>query len=395
MPHPAIAPWSPVAPAGGPAFLPALLPPPPPSRLSVADRPFDLQMFAGEKTEPATEKRREEARQRGNLAKSQDLDSVVVMLAGFLILQSFGPTLVGMIGEYFHYVLSSTLTTELTAGNVFILVSQMLLVTAKCLAPVFVVIILAAVTANVLQVGFLLTFDPLFPDLERLNPVAGLENLLSWKSIGELVKSIFKIMVVAYVPYATLRDQMPTFLRLIQLEPLPGMIALARILFAMAIKIILILLVLAFADYWFQWWRYEENMKMSKEEIKEEYKQREGDPKVKAKIRERQRRIATRRMMAEVPKATVVVTNPTHIAVALQYQQGDSSAPRVVAMGTELMAQKIKEIARQHGVPVIENKPLAQALFKMVDVGDEIPADLYAAVAEILAQVFRMRSAAA
>ncbi len=352
-------------------------------------------MFAGEKTEPATEKRREEARQRGNIAKSQDLDSVIVLLAGFLALRSFGPTAVAMIGEYFHYVLSAALTTELTSGNTLILLSQMLVVMARCLAPIFATVILAAVIANVLQVGFLLTFEPLMPDLERINPIAGLQNLFSWKAIAELVKSIFKILVVAYIPYATLRDEMPTFIRLIQLEPLAGMIVLVRILFTMAVKIILVLLVVAVADYWFQWWRHEEDLKMSKEDIKEEYKQREGDPKVKAKIRERQRKLATTRMMAEVPKATVVVTNPIHIAVALQYVQGDSGAPRVIAMGTDLIAEKIKEVARQHGVPIIENKPLAQALHRMVDVGDEIPRELFEAVATILAQVYRMKQEAA
>ena len=362
-------------------------------RLQIASLPLDLQMFAGEKTEPATDKRREEARQHGNIPKSQDLDSVVILLAAFIVLRYQGGAIFAEMGQYLRFILGSSLATELTQSNSLTMLSQFLGVCVKCLAPIFLVVIFAAVTANILQVGFLLTFDPLVPDLEKINPIAGIENQFSWKSIGELVKSVSKILIVAYVPYSVLRDQMPTFIRLIQLEPVSAMIVLLKIIFDMSVKIILILLVLAVGDYFFQYWRFEENLKMSKEEIKEEFKQREGDPKVKAKIRERQRKIATRKMMSEVPKATVVVTNPTHIAVALQYDQKTHDTPRVVAIGTDLIAQKIKEIARKHAVPIFENKALAQMLFKMVDVGDEIPSELYVAVAEILAQVHRMKAA--
>jgi flagellar biosynthetic protein FlhB len=173
---------------------------------------------------------------------------------------------------------------------------------------------------------------------------------------------------------------------------MPAIIILLKTIFYMAIKIILILLALAIADWFFQKWRHEENLKMSKEEIKEEYKQREGDPRIKQKIREKQRQASTRRMMDEVPKATVVVTNPTHIACALRYDPEQNNAPIVVAMGAGLIARKIKEIANENNVPIVENKPLARALYKMVEIGDEIPSDLYGAVVEILAQVYRTRS---
>jgi len=353
---------------------------------------FDIQLFAGEKTEPATEKRREEARERGNVPKSNDLDSVVVMLAAFLILKFYGSQLLGVMGDYMRFSVTNLISTELTLPVTILIINQLFIVVLKCLVPIFLIIIIAVICVNFFQVGFMLTFEPLIPDFERLNPISGLQNVLSKRALGELVKSIIKILVVSYVPYSTLSEQMPLLIRFVQLDPVPSMIILAKLIFSMAIKIILILFALAIGDWFFQKWNYEENLKMSKEEIKEEFKQREGDPKVKSKIRERQRKIATKRMMEDIPKATVVVTNPTHIAVALKYQQDEDPAPKVIAMGTGLIAEKIKEIAKAHGVPILENKPLAQALHKSVNVGDEIPADLYAAVAEILAQVLRMKT---
>ena len=263
------------------------------------------------------------------------------------------------------------------------------------MAPVFLVIILAALLVNLFQVGFIFRFDPMTPDISRIDPIKGLQNVFSWKMVGELVKSILKILVVAYIPYSTIKAQLPFFVRFIQLEPMTAMILLLKIVFAMAMKIILLLFVLAVGDWIFQKWRHEENLKMSKEEIKEEYKQREGDPEVKRKIRERQRQAASKRMMQDVPKASVVVTNPTHIAVAIRYENDDDSAPKILAMGTGLVAVRIREIAQEHGVPIIENKPLARALLKMVQVGDVIPEELYQTVAEILAKVYTMRGAAA
>jgi len=365
-------------------------------KLRFTELPFDLQMFAGEKTEPATDKRREEARERGNVPKSQDLESVVVLLAAFMTLKSFGPDMVAIWGDYMRYTLTSVISTDLTLPNVLLIMNQFIVIMLKSLAPILMVIMLTATAVNLMQVGFLFTLEPFVPDIDRLNPISGLSNIFSWKMIAELVKSILKILVVAYVPYSTMREQLPSLIRFIQLEPMPSVIILMKLLFSMSVKIILMLLALAVGDWFFQLWRHEENLKMSKEDIKEEYKQREGDPKVKAKIRERQRRMASKRMMEEVPKATVVVTNPTHIAIALRYEtESGMSAPQVVAMGTGMIARKIKEIATEHGVPIIENKPLARTLHKMVDVGDEIPSELFHAVAEILAEVYRMRQSKA
>jgi flagellar biosynthetic protein FlhB len=362
--------------------------------VKISELDFDLQMFAGEKTEPATEKKREEARQQGNVAKSQDLSSVAILLAAFLMLRFYGPQLYGMCGEYMRYITGHAILTELTYNNALVLFNQFILMLVKTLTPFLLVVGLASVAANMVQIGFLFRFDPLTPNIDRLNPISGLQNVFSWKLVAELVKSILKIAIVAYIPYATIRDQIPMIIRFVQLQPAPAYILLLKIVFSMAMKIIFVLLALALADWAFQKWRHEENLKMSKEDIKEEYKQREGDPKIKQKIREKQRQASSKRMMEEVPSATVVVTNPTHIACALRYEQGQEGAPTVVAMGTGLIARRIKEVAQENNVPIIENKPLARALHKMVDIGDEIPSDLYGAVVEILAQVYRMRQTA-
>ncbi len=361
-------------------------------KLDFSQLVFDLQLFAGEKTEPATEKKRREAIQQGNVAKSQDLASVIILLAGFLMLRFYGPELYGLCGEYMRYTMGTAIHNNLSLPETIMLFNQLIYLLIKILAPFMTAIMLSAVAANMIQTGFLFRFEPMTPNLDRLNPISGLQNVFSWKLVAELIKSILKIMVVAYIPYATLKEQMPMIIRFIQLEPMPALIILLRIIFYMAIKIILVLLALALADWAFQKWRYEENLKMSKEEIKEEYKQREGDPRIKQKIREKQRQAANRRMMDEVPKATVVVTNPTHIACALKYDPQTSNAPIVVAMGAGLIARRIKEIANENNVPIFENKPLARALYKMVEVGDEIPSDLYGAVVEILAQVYRKKS---
>jgi len=362
--------------------------------LSLVANTFDLQLFAGEKTEPATEKRRQEAIDRGNIAKSQDLSSVIVLLTGFLMLRFYGPQLFAMCGEYMRYTFSQAIFTSMTLPETLIMLNQFILTVLRIMTPFMLVIMLGSIVSNIIQTGFLFRFEPLIPDIDRLNPVSGIQNIFSWKMVAELLKSILKILIVAYVPYSTIRENIPMLIRFIQLEPVPAIIIILKTAFVMAIKIILILLFLALADWAFQKWRHEENIKMSKDEIKEEYKQREGDPRVKQKIREKQRQAASRRMMEEVPKATVVVTNPTHIACALRYEIEKDNAPVVVAMGAGLIAQKIKEIAAENKVPIIENKPLARQLYKMLEVGDEIPSELYNAVVEILKQVYMKRQAA-
>ncbi len=360
--------------------------------LKVSEIPFNLQMFAGEKTEEATDKRKRDAVKEGNIAKSQDLGSVAILLAGFFMLNVYGKTMFTQCADYMKHSYINSIHTEFAFEECIILFHQFVAITMIVILPFMLAIMLAAVVVNLIQTGgFLFRFDPMMPNLDRLNPISGFQNMFSWKMVAELVKSIFKILIVAYIPYATVTDNFGQFIRYIALDPLPSFGMCLELCYSMAMKILIILLVLAIGDYIFQKWRHAENLKMSKEDIKEEFKQQEGDPHVKQKIKERQRQASTRRQMEEVPKATVVVTNPTHIAVALKYEPGQKGAPVVVAMGAGLIAQKIKEIARENGVPIVENKPLARQMYKSLEVGDEIPAELYQAVVEILAQVFRDR----
>ncbi|MBF0544438.1 MAG: flagellar biosynthesis protein FlhB [Candidatus Riflebacteria bacterium] len=360
--------------------------------LCFSEIPFNIQMFAGDKTEPATGKRREEERKRGNVPKSADLSSVVVLFAILMVLNYTGNDLMKYMSDYMRFVLSHAIFFQLDVANASQLINGLSIIALKCLGPILFIAVLAVIAVNIYQMGFMFSADRLFAfDFSRFNPFANFGNLFSWNSFGELGRSMLKIAVVSYVPYSTFRDKLPSIIRLINLEPLRGMRSFSEIAFWMVIKIIVLFLIISILDFYFQQWRYEENIKMSKEEIKEEFKQMEGDPKVKQKIREKQRKIATQKMMSEVPKATVVVTNPTHIAVAISYEEISGTAPKVVAMGTGLIAQKIKDIARENDVPIIENKPLAQTLYKMVDIGDVIPEELWGTVAELLAQVYKMR----
>ncbi len=364
----------------------------PSNNLTISDIPFDLQMFAGEKTEEATEKRKRDAVQEGNVAKSQDLGSVIILLAGFLMLRAYGANMYSRCADFMRYCYGQMLQPNISINEVMILLNQFIVITLIITIPFMLVIVLAAIISNVIQIGFLFRFDPMTPNFDRMNPVSNIQNMFSWKMVAELVKSFLKIFIVAYVPYSTIKEEFPRFIGFIKANPLPSFGTLMDICYSMAIKIILIFLVLAVADWYFQKWRYDESLKMSKEDIKEEHKQQEGDPHVKQRIREMQRKASSRRQMEEVPKATVVVTNPTHIAVALRYAPEENiKVPIIVAMGTGLIAQKIKEIAKEHDVPIVENKPLAREMFKKSNVGDEIPQELWTAVVEILAQVFRDR----
>lgn len=351
---------------------------------------FDLQLFAGEKTEEATDKRKREALEKGNVAKSQDMGSVAVLLVGLILLNNFGADLYNDIGLYMKHLFTNTLIENLsgiTTKEVVLIFAQLMYLIIKVMLPILLGIALAGIAVNIFQTGFILTFDPLLPKFDKLNPITGIQNIFTMKTVVEVIKSIFKILIVIYIPYSTLMEKLPLFIRFLKLNPLTSFSLLGEIIYDMGIKIIIVLLVLALADYYFQKWKHAEDMKMSKDEIKDEYKQQEGDPKVKQKIKEIQRQAATRKQLSEVPKATVVITNPTHIAVALKYEMGQSSAPLIVAMGSGHIAQKIKEIAAENDVPIVENKPLARELFKKAEVGDEIPQELWQTVIEILIKI--------
>jgi flagellar biosynthetic protein FlhB len=258
------------------------------------------------------------------------------------------------------------------------------------IGPLFVIIVATAILANAFQVGFLVSFKPLVPDFSRIDPIKGFKNFFSKHKIGELLKGVMKIFIIAYTAYRTVVNRIDKFPALIDQSVEEILIFIVSMMFRVMFNVILIYIVIAILDYAFQRWKYEENLKMTKQEVKEELKQHEGDPLIKGRIRSIQREMARRRMMKEVEKAEVVVTNPVFIAVALKYEMDKMDAPMVVAKGARLIAEKIKEVAVAHDIPIIEDKPLAQALYKNVEIGEFIPLDLYKTIAEIFAYVYKI-----
>jgi flagellar biosynthetic protein FlhB len=348
-----------------------------------------------ERTERATPRKREEARKKGQVARSRELVSVAV-LAGCLICFYFQTS--GAVGRILNLMRSAfrrSISVTLSMESVPAIFAQTVLEMLVILAPALLTVVVAGLAANALQVGFRITPEGLAPKLSKINPFQGFKRLFSLQSVFELGKSTIKLVIVASVACLAVKAQIPHLLPLMD-EGVPAIAAfLGRVSFQILGCTCIILLVLAILDYAYQRWEHERNLRMSRQELKEETKETEGDPLIRSRIRRIQHDMARRRMMAAVPKADVVITNPTHLAVALRYDAERMAAPTVVAKGRGFLAAAIRQAAEKHGVPVIENKPVAQVLYKMVDVEGVIPENLYRAVAEILAFVYRLRGQAA
>ena len=363
---------------------------------------YNLQWFAkdgegGEKTEPATAKKLREAREDGKVAKSKELTAAFDLIVLFLVLKVF----ISMIGEgfleVFYYVynlipdfvdINAADFSEQAVASFFIPVAVQML---KIVAPFFLFGFAVTILVSILQVGWKATTKPMQPKLDRFNPINGFKRIFSKDSVFELLKSILKIGVIIYVAYTSIRDKADTIFLLYDI-PLNQAIALCGdVIINAGFKISLVYLVVGIADFIYQKYRFSEEMKMTKQEVKDEYKNTEGNPEIKGRQRQRMRDASRRRMMQDVPKADVVITNPTHFAVAIKYEPEVNRAPVVLAKGEDYLAQKIKESAREHNIEIVENKPLARMLYANVEVGNEIPPELYQAVAEILAMVYNTR----
>jgi flagellar biosynthetic protein FlhB len=270
--------------------------------------------------------------------------------------------------------------------------AQVLTLFVEIVIPVMIAVVLAALAANVAQVGFSMSTKSLMPDLKKLNPLAGFKRWVSLRSLVELVKNLAKLFIVGWVAYRTVAKEWDVLPTLGDRDLADSMVYLVDISFRIFWRCVEAMVVLALLDWAYQRYDFEKNLKMSKQEVKDEFRQSEGDPMVKSRIRGIQRDQAKKRMMKQVPDSDVVITNPTHYAVALAYHPGEMEAPQLMAKGMNLVAQKIKEVAREHGIPVVEDKPLAQALYKQVEVGQSIPYELYEAVATILAHVYRTKN---
>lgn len=344
-----------------------------------------------EKTESPTTRRLQEARKKGDVAKSMEVPSAAVLLAGLLTLYYASDFILGRFLLLLRHYLGSLHIVSITQGNMTVLTRESMLQTGLIVAPVMGAIFITALAANYAQVGILFTTEKLTPKFDKIDPIQGFARLFSKQTLANVVKSVAKLAIIGYVSYAEIKKALPGILPLMDQEPMPILAFMCRIAFWIFLKSALIIAILAALDYAFQRWQFMEKMKMTKQEVKDEAKQTEGDPHVKGRIRSIQMQMARQRMMAEVPKADVVITNPTHLAVALRYDPAAMAAPMVLAKGAGLIAQKIREIAEEHGIPLVEDKPLAQALYKSVGLNETIPENLFQTVAEIMAYVYSIK----
>ena len=345
-----------------------------------------------EKTEEATPRRREELRKQGQVARSSELNSALILFMGAIVLYFTGPAASAGLRRLFTDCLGHWIAQPMSAQACTSVIVQVSATTLAAFGPMMGGLFVVAALASYCQVGFMVTGEAISPKVERLDPFKGFARLLSMKSLAKLAVTLLKVAVVGAVAYLYIQHRMSDFPPLLD-APIPAIYELfCRWTFELVFIIALAFLVIAVADYAFQRWDFERDIRMSKQELREELKSTEGDPLVKGRVRQIQREVANRRMMHEVPKADVVIKNPTRYAVALRYQAGRNRAPVVVAKGMNLIALKILEIARQHNVPEVENRPLAQTLYKTAEIGSEIPPALYRAVAEVLAYVYRLRA---
>jgi|LSQX01.3.fsa_nt_gb flagellar biosynthetic protein FlhB len=355
---------------------------------------WDLQFFAEEeKTEEATPRKKREARRKGQVPRSMEFNSVLVVLVAFVVMNIFGEY---FIRNLYRFLLESfrpeTLNTMVDEVSIRSLLAQRFLFILTAFLPVGGAVLVAGVTINLLQTRGVFSAEPLKPRFDRINPVQGFKRLFSLRSLVELAKALFKLGIIAVIIWKTYREQALPLVETSLLTPVWQAVEMTwRMLYKMVIRICLFLLVMAVGDYMYQRYEYYKSLRMTKKEVKDEYKQTEGDPLVRSRIRRVQREMATRRMMSQVPRADVVITNPTQIAVALRYDPEEMSAPQVVAKGEGFLAERIRAVATEHHVPVVENKPLARTLYKTVDVDDYIPPHLYQAVAEVLAFIYQLR----
>lgn len=349
-------------------------------------------IFAGEeKTEEATPKKKSDARKKGQVARSKDVGIAITMIACTFVIMLMSSIVISNFRDVMVYFLQSGMLQDVNETSLKAITITVLMKTAYCILPVVLPIMLAGIAASLMQTGFLVTGEPLKPSLGKLNPISGFKNMFSKKNFVELAKNLAVVSVIGFLGYQYIKDNYDSILQMTN-SYLPAIgPEVQKLVLGIFLQVSIVLVIIAAMDYFVQYRFYQKDLRMTKQEIKEEYKQMEGDPQIKGKIKQKQREMATRRMMQSVADATVVITNPTHLAIAIKYEDGEMEAPKVVAKGADLVALKIKEIAKENDVPIMENKPLARMLFEQVDIDREIPQDMYQAVAEILAMVFKLK----
>ena len=363
---------------------------------------YNLQFFAkdgpgGEKTEEPTGKKLNDARKEGQVAKSKEIANAFGILALFIILKVYVGTIGTRFIESFHVVygqipeLVKMYNGNLSVASLQVLLRSMMLRLLTIIAPVLLIGVMVAVICDIVQVKWRPTTKPIKPKFSKLSPVKGFARIFSPNSLVELLKSLLKLVVIGYVVYSYLKGRVGQIFLLYDITLTQAIGLIGEIAIDLGIRIAMVYMVIAFLDFWYQKWKFRQDMKMTKQEVKDEYKNQEGDPQVKAKQKQRMREASMRRMMSQLPEADVVITNPTHYAVAIKYDPEKYDAPYVLAKGEDYLAQKIKDVAREHEIEIVENKPLARMLYANVEIGGLIPPELYQAVAEVLAFVYHLK----
>ncbi|KGK86112.1 fused FliR family export protein/FlhB family type III secretion system protein [Clostridium sp. HMP27] len=351
-----------------------------------------LFIFASDdKTEEATPHKLNEAKKKGQVAKSKEASLALTLLACTLIITALGNYIVEGLKDTIIHFLTNFLYMELSYNNLFYITFITLTRVAMLVLPVMIPIMIMGIAANLMQTGIMFTKEPIKPDFKKLNPISGIKRMFSVRTLVELVKDVLLITVVGYIGYKFIMENYTKILNLYNLRFSVLIEAIKELIQSIFFKVTLVLVALALGDYIFQRRQFKKDMRMTKQEIKEEFKQQEGDPQVKGKIKQKQREMAMSRMMQSIPDASVIVTNPTHLAIALRYKQGKDEAPKVIGKGADYIALKIKEKAREYEIPIIENKPLARMIYEKVEIDEEIPVEMYQAVAEILAVIMKSK----
>jgi len=343
----------------------------------------------GEKTEEATPKRKRDAREEGNVANGKEINQAVTLLASFMLLYFLMQRIFFGILNQIRYYFSELVVQSMSIQNAFHILYGAFFEIINLIFPIMIVTAAAGVLINFVQIGALFTTKPLVPDLKKIDPIKGFKKIFSLRGFVEFLKSLLKLFIISTVAYNFIMNNINTFKKSIDLGLEESILEIASQIARMGFAIIATLIVLGILDLLYQRWQHNKDLKMSKYEVKQERKEMEGDPMILQQRKQRQREMSMNRMMSEVKDADVVITNPTHIAVALKYDLEEMDAPVIIAKGERLIAQKIKDKAREAEIKIIENKPLARSLNKMTEIGDQVPVELYQAVAEILAQVFR------
>jgi flagellar biosynthetic protein FlhB len=358
-------------------------------------------MFAdssnGEKTEEPTQKKKEDSRKEGQVPKSQELNTAVLLLAFFVALKFgcgwMGNRLIAVFKNSFGKFSDYT-SMNLDSVNCHRLVLEFGLYLFVTLVPVMIVAVVISFLSNRVQFSWKITFKPMEPKLSKISPMSGLKRIFSSRTLIQFLMALLKIAVISYVVYDTLKEQWGLLFRFFDMSLFEGVATIGNLVINLGIKIAVYLLIISFIDLFYQRWKNHKDNMMSKQDVKDEYKNQEGDPQIKGRIRRKQREMSQMRMMQSVPEADVIITNPTHYAVAIQYNREFQDAPHVIAKGADYVAGKIKEVAKENNIEIYENKALARILYNNVEVGEEIPPELYQAVAEVLAYVYKIRNIA-